>query len=197
MAAVSAAGGVARSLGEAGAFVRPCGASRADVALDLMGNHKAGVIAGALARRTADRLRPHGTGASRRALSGSTGRSRRAGRTPSTACSRCSTPSDLPPEPADFGPAKLFREEPAAARELLAAHPEPFALLHPGAGWANKRYPPAWWGETARLLQAETGVPTWVASARGEEALAAEVEAAGGGAVRASCRPPTCPRSRR
>jgi heptosyltransferase-1 len=90
----------------------------------------------------------------------------------------------LPPEPADFGPEKLFREEPPAARELLAAHPGPFALLHPGAGWGNKRYPPSWWGKTARLLQAETGLPTWVAAARGEEGLAAEVAAASEGAAR-------------
>ena len=90
----------------------------------------------------------------------------------------------LPAEPADFAPAKLFRDEPAAARELLAAHPEPFALLHAGAGWANKRYPPAWWGEAARRLHAAAGVPTWVAAARGEEELAAGVQAAGGEAVR-------------
>jgi heptosyltransferase I len=90
----------------------------------------------------------------------------------------------LHPEPADFGAEKLFREEPPTARELFAADPGPFALLHPGAGWANKRYPPAWWGQAARLLQVETGLPTWVAAARGEEGLAAEVEAASAGAAR-------------
>jgi heptosyltransferase-1 len=86
----------------------------------------------------------------------------------------------VPPEPADFAPDKLFRGgAPAPETE------EPFALLHPGAGWGNKIYPPAWWGEAARRLRELTGLATWVASARGEEGLAAQVEAAGGGAARA------------
>ena len=104
----------------------------ADVALDLMGNHKAGVLAPPLGRAAADRLRPQSSGASRRAPSGSTGRWRRAA---THAVDRMLSLLDalgLPPEPADFGPEKLFREEPAAARDLFAAHPEPFALLHPG-----------------------------------------------------------------
>lgn len=151
-----------------------------DVVLDLMGNHKAGVIS---ALTLADRR---------------IGFARRYRREPSSALwiSQPVVPRGthavdrmlslldalgLPPEPADFGPEKLFREEPAAAREVPAI---PFVLLHPGAGWANKRYPPAWWGKAARLLQAETGLPTWVATARGEERLAAEVEAASEGAAR-------------
>src|SRR4029079_17288808 len=92
---------------------------------------------------------------------------------------------DVPPEPAGFGPEKLFRgdtPEPVLAR--LAEAPGPFALLHPGAGWANKIYPPAWWGEAVRRLRAVTGVPTWVAAAPNEERLAREVEAAAGGAAR-------------
>jgi heptosyltransferase-1 len=170
-------------LGEIGGFLSALRRFSADVALDLMGNHKAGVIS---------RL----SGARRRI-----GFARRERREPSSAVwiNRPVVPCGihavdrmlslldalgLPPEPADFGPEKLFREEPQAARDLLAAHPGPFALLHPGAGWANKRYPPAWWGAAARLLQAETGLPTWVAAAHGEEELAAEVEGASAGAAR-------------
>jgi len=178
-----AGGAASRNLGELGAFVRALRRFRADVALDLMGNHKAGVLA---------RL----SGAPRRI-----GFARRERREPSSSLwiNRPAPPCGLhavdrmlslldplgiPPEPADFGPEKLFRNEPATVAELCAAHPEPFALLHPGAGWANKRYPPARWGEAARLLHRETGVRTWIPVAPGEETLAAEVAAVGAEAVR-------------
>jgi ADP-heptose:LPS heptosyltransferase len=58
--------------------------------------------------------------------------------------------------------------------------PSPFVLLHPGAGWGNKAYPPAWWAETLGLLHAATGLRARVAVAPGEEALAAAVAAAAG-----------------
>ena len=149
-----------------------------------MGNHKAGVIAAlSLAGRRIGFARGHRREPSSARLDQPAGRAARDPRRGPHAVAPRRPGSAA--EPADFGPAKLFREEPAAARELLAAHPEPFALLHPGAGWANKRYPPAWWGKATRLLQAETGLPTWVAAARGEEGLAAEVAAASGGAARA------------
>ncbi len=155
-----------------------------EVVLDLMGNHKAGVI-GAL------------TLADRRI-----GPARAARREPSSAVwiSEPVTPRGmhavdrglsllaalgLPSEPADFGAPQLFRDTPEPARALLAAASEPFALLHPGAAWANKRYPPARWGEAAQLLRAATGLETWVATAAGEEPLARAVEAAAAGAARA------------
>jgi heptosyltransferase-1 len=154
-----------------------------EVALDLMGNHKAGVIS----------LLSH---ADRRI-----GFARPARREPSSAfwitepvAPRGSHAVDrmlsllgalgIPDEPADFGPEKIFREEPAQVQELLARHPEPYLLLHPGAGWTNKRYPTAWWGQVVRRLRAETGLPTWIAVAPNEEPLAAEIEAAAEGAAR-------------
>ena len=169
----------ARGLRELGGFLSDLDRFSPDIGLDLMGNHKAGVIS---ALTLADRR---------------IGAARRFRREPSSAVwiSQPVVPRGrhavdqmlslldalgLPAEPADFGADKLFREEPAAIRDLTA----PFVLLHPGAGWANKRYPPDWWGKAARLLHAQTGVPTWVAAARGEEDLAAEVATAGGGAVR-------------
>ncbi len=173
----------ARGLRELGGFISSLDRFAPDVVLDLMGNHKAGVISALTLADTrigpARRFRrepssaiwisqpvvPRGTHAVDRMLS-------------------LLDALGVPPEPPDFGGEKLFREEPAAARELLAAHPEPFGLLHPGAGWANKRYPPAWWGKAARLLQAQTGLRTWVAAAPNEETLAAGVAAAGEGAVR-------------
>jgi heptosyltransferase-1 len=154
-----------------------------DIALDLMGNHKAGILAavscadrrvGASRRHRrepsstiwlTERVAPAGVHAVDRALS-------------------LLAHLGLPWEPADFGREKLFPVVPPAARKLLDARQGPFALLHPGAGWANKRYPPAWWGEAARRLTAAGGPPTWIATAPGEEDLAAAVEAAGGGAAR-------------
>src|SRR3954447_16380318 len=104
-------GAASRNLGELGAFIRTLRRFRPDVALDLMGNHKAGVLA---------RL----SGAERRI-----GFARTERREPSSALwiNRPTAPrglhavdrmlSLLDPlgilaEPADFGPAKLFREEP-------------------------------------------------------------------------------------
>jgi len=165
---------------ELGGFLSELRRFSADVALDLMGNHKAGVISRLSGARTRIGFaRPH-----RREPSSAMWINRPVVPRGIHAVDRMLSLLDalgLPPEPADFGPEKLFREEPPAAREM----PEvPFALLHPGAGWGNKRYPPAWWGRSARLLQAATGLPTWVAAARGEEELAAEVEAASEGAAR-------------
>jgi heptosyltransferase I len=169
----------ARGLRELGGFLSHLDRFSPDVVLDLMGNHKAGVIS---ALTLADRR---------------IGAARRFRREPSSAVwiSQPVAPRGrhavdqmlslldglgIPPEPADFGADKLFREEPAAVPGLG----DPFVLLHPGAGWANKRYPPDWWGKAARLLHIQTGVSTWVAAARGEENLAAAVVAAGGEAVR-------------
>src|SRR5699024_9204306 len=90
---------------------------------------------------------------------------------------------EIPPEPADFGGGEILQAVPEAVGERLAAHPAPFALLHPGAGWGNKRYPPAGWGEVARRLREATGMPLWVGVAPGEETLAAEVVATAGGAA--------------
>jgi heptosyltransferase-1 len=171
----------AQNLRELGAFLSDLNRFAPDAVLDLMGNHKAGAIS---ALTLADRR---------------IGFARTYRREPSSAIwiSQPVVPRgihavdrmlslldalDLPAEPADFGPEKLFRKESAAARPTAAG--EPYVLLHPGAGWANKRYPPAWWGEAARRLHAEAGVLTWVAVAHGEEDLASGVEAAGGEAVR-------------
>jgi lipopolysaccharide heptosyltransferase I len=167
----------ADNLRELRAFLSSLNRFAPDAVLDLMGNHKAGVLSAlTLADRRIGFARtyrrepssaiwisepvvPRGTHAVDRMLS-------------------LLDALDLPAEPADFGPEKLFRKEPSPASDG-----EPFVLLHPGAGWANKRYPPAWWGEAARRIHAAAGVPTRVAVARGEEELAAGVQAAGGEAV--------------
>lgn len=168
---------------ELGGFLSALDRFAPEVVLDLMGNHKAGVISAlTLADRRIGYARPY-----RREPSSAVWISQPVVPRGTHAVDRMLSLLDglgLPAEPADFGGGKLFRQEPAAARELLEADGEPFVLLHPGAGWANKRYPPAWWGKAARLLRDRTGLPTWVAAAPNEEELGAGVEAASAGAAR-------------
>ncbi|HEX7182631.1 MAG TPA: glycosyltransferase family 9 protein [Thermoanaerobaculia bacterium] len=172
-----------RTARELGGFLAALDRFAPDVTLDLMGNHKAAVISaltlcdqriGAARRHRrepssavwiSEPVEPRGTHAVDRMLSLLDG-------------------LGVPPEPADFGPDKIFRDGPPEVRALLDAHPEPYVLLHPGAGWANKIYPPERWGEVARRLREAAGLPTWVATARGEEGLAEQVEAASAGAAR-------------
>jgi heptosyltransferase-1 len=149
-----------------------------NVVLDLMGNHKAAAIA---ALTLADR-RIGAAWADRREPSSGVWINEPVAPQGIHAVDRMLSLLDalgVPPEPADFAPEKLF---PGDRLEQTTA--EPFALLHPGAGWGNKIYPPSWWGAAARRLRELTGLPTQVAAARGEEGLAAQVEAAGGGAAR-------------
>ncbi|HYG62578.1 MAG TPA: glycosyltransferase family 9 protein [Thermoanaerobaculia bacterium] len=174
-----------RTLGELRRFLAALRRFSPDVVLDLMGNHKAGAISAlTLGRRRIgaakpwrrepssalwinERVEPRGVHAVDRGLS-------------------LLSALGIPDEPADFGGGKIFQAAPGLSTEARAVvdSPGPFALIHPGAGWANKRYRPDWWGEAARLLRQATGVPTWVAAARGEEALAAAAEAASSGAAR-------------
>jgi heptosyltransferase-1 len=167
-----------RGMRELGGFLSALDRFSPDVVLDLMGNHKAGVISAlTLADRRIGFARPF-----RREPSSAVWISQPVIPRGTHAVDRMLSLLDglgLPPEPADFGPEKLFRAEPKAARDPREA----FVLLHPGAGWANKRYPPAWWGQAARRLHVQTGIPTWIATARGEEELAAEVERESGGAA--------------
>ncbi len=159
-----------------------------EVVLDLMGNHKAGVLAAL-------------TGCDRRI-----GFARGARREPSsvlwaseTVAARSLHAVDrglellqvlgLPPEPADFGAGKLLRAAPHEAERWLAARRGPAVFIHPGAAWANKRYPAPRWGEVARGIAQRCGVAVWVGAAPGEEALAAEVVAASGGTAEAAPAP--------
>ncbi|MCP4248421.1 MAG: glycosyltransferase family 9 protein, partial [bacterium] len=67
--------------------------------------------------------------------------------------------------------------------------PTPYLLIHPGTGWANKCYPPAAWGEVARLMGRDPGLDSWVAVGPNEGNLAQEVVAASGGHARAVSAP--------
>ena len=159
------------------AFLRRLRGLRADVALELMGNHKGGALA---------------------ALSGARrciGAARSARREPSSAlwlnelvaprgehavdlALSLLTSLGVEPAPADF-----------AASALLASAPaehdvdDGYVLLQPGAGWANKRYPIVWWAEVARALAA-AGHRVRVLAGPDEAPLArGVVEAAAAGAA--------------
>jgi heptosyltransferase I len=173
------------TLREAAGFLAALRRFRPQVVLDLMGNHKAGLIALlSLARRRIGLARCF-----RREPSSAVWLSETAPARGTHAVDRALSLLDalgLPPEPADFRGDQLLRGQVTAAPAAAAATglaPGAFALVHPGAGWGNKVYPAAWWGETARLLHAATGVPTRVAAAPGEEDIAAAAVAAAGAAA--------------
>jgi heptosyltransferase-1 len=171
--------GSLRAASRVWAAVRRIRAFRADVTLDLMGNHKAGVLArlsGAprrLGHRRADRREPssalwlnehvvaRGEHAIDRALS-------------------VLDALGIATEPAPR--VRLACTSDAAGLALLAETPEPPLLIQPGAGWGNKRYPSAAFGAVAAALA--TDLPVAVLSAPGEEDLAASVVAASGNLAR-------------
>ena len=155
-----------------------------DVALDLMGNHKGGLIALASGaprtlgaargfRREASsalwinqRVPTPGTHAVDRALAVLAGLD---GESSST--------------PVDFGGDKILPDCPEDARAFLAERSRPMVTIQAGAGWGNKTYPSIWWGEVAHELQQRADVSVWVPIAPGEEHLAREVVAASAGAA--------------
>jgi heptosyltransferase-1 len=159
------------------AFLRQLRELRAEVALELMGNHKGGALA---------RL----SGARRRV-----GAARRARREPSSALWL-----NAPVEPsgdhavdvalsllaglgvggaaADFARESLL---PGEAVDPVAVR-DGYVLLQPGAGWGNKRYPVAWWGEVARSLVV-AGHRVRVLAGPDEASLAAGVATAAGPGV--------------
>jgi lipopolysaccharide heptosyltransferase I len=164
----------------------------ADVALELMGNHKGGLIAVAAgARRRIGLARSHRREPSS-ALWINEPVTPPAGAHAVDRALAVAAALGLPPAPADFGGAKLFAHEPPAVAAALAAAgagDAPFVLVHPGAGWRNKEYPAERWGEVARRLRDAAGLPTLVTVAPGEEGLAAATVAAGGEAARAVAAP--------
>ncbi len=170
------------TLREFAAFVTALDRFCAEIALDLMGNHKGGAIAAlTLADRRIGLARPF-----RREPSSAIWISESAVPEGVHAVERALAvlgPLGLHPESVDFGAAALPNAGSGAAAE------RPFVLIHPGAGWANKRYPPEWWGEVAATLGSRAGLESRVAWGPGEEGLAGRVEAASGGRARALAAP--------
>jgi heptosyltransferase-1 len=176
---------------EVGAFLEALDRFAPDVVLDLMGNHKAGVIA---ALTQADRRLGLAWRHRREPSSAvwiSDPVTLPAGPPPHAVDRALALlgPLGVPPAPVDFGGERLLREVPRAADDFLAARPGPGILIHPGAAWGSKRYPPERWGEVARRLRAAVGPPLWIAAGPGEQALADAVGAASDGAAEAVAAP--------
>lgn len=161
---------------EIGGFRRRLDAFAPEIVFDAMGNHKSGALA---ALTLADRR--IGAAANHR-------------REPSSAV-WISEPVAVAGEHAvdrtlsllsalgiedrrvDFGASAILRGSPSEETT-------PPVLIHPGAGWPNKEYPPARWGEVAGEIAAVHGLAVGVLAGPGEEALAERVvEAANGAAV--------------
>ena len=174
---------------ELAAFRRALRAFRADVTLDLMGNHKAGAIAflsGARRRIGLARV-------DRREPSSALWLTETAPARGEHMVDRTLAVLDrlgLPPEPPDFGGDKL----PAGPADPLPAADAPetgdagearYALLHPGTAWGNKVYPHERWARVARGLAEAADLPTRVAlsPSESERELARRIVAAAGGAA--------------
>ena len=158
-------------------FVRDLRAFAPDVAVDLMGNHKGALLARVSgARRTIGAAR-----ASRRERSSALWIAEQVELSAAHAVERgleLLAPLGVSGRPVDFAPEAL-----ACGREHVP--PGSYLFLHPGAAWANKRYPPAQWGAVAEALARESRVEVRVGAAPGEEGLAdAVVAASRGTAVR-------------
>ncbi len=170
-----------REIGVAWRALRGFGA---DLALDLMGNHKGGFLA-----RASGASRVVGpAAAARREPSSAVWIGEGVDVTGEHAVDRALDvlrPFGLPPAAAGFGGDHLLLPAPPEAAAFLAERRRPFVLIQAGAGWANKTYPPAWWGEVAHRLRQAADVGVWVPIAPGEEHLARGVVEESRGAARA------------
>jgi heptosyltransferase-1 len=133
---------------------------RPDVVLDLMGNHKAGVL-GALtfARRRIGLARRQRREPS--SVIWITETAEAAGRHAVERALAVLGRLGLPEEPPDFGGDRLFGGGAAVAPE--GPREQPLCLMHPGAAWGNKIYPPERWGAVARGLAERAGAQVRVA----------------------------------
>lgn len=69
----------------------------------------------------------------------------------------------------------------AVAGQARASGARGFALVNPGAGWPNKRWPPERFGRLARRIRERFGLPSFVLWGGGEAGLADTVVAASNG----------------
>lgn len=166
---------------EVGAFLRDISDFSADIVLDLMGSHKAGLIgACTLADRRLglthrDRREP----SSAMWLSETT--PARGDHAVDHMLSVLEAGQLLPPRPgvANFGGDKIPSRPWTGGPE----EGDVFALLHPRTAWKNKNYPLESWSQVVRSVREETGLETWVAWGPGEESAAREVAEASGSRV--------------
>lgn len=170
-----------RTLRELGTFLGDLHRFSPEVVLDLMGNHKAGALAAlTLADRRIGVEKDYRREPSSAIWVSETVRPR----------SRHSVDKmlavldalGLPRERADFGGRRLPGDQTdEIARTVAASSP---VLVHPGAGWDNKRYPPEKWGEVASLIHEISGRDCGIVIAPGEEDLAQRAIDASRGSAR-------------
>src|SRR5690606_27885767 len=132
-----------------------------DVALDLMGNHKGGVLAALsladrrIGWRRADRREPSSALWIRQGLP-----ARGLHAVDRNLSLLAGLDLEVAPAAVDFGGALLPGTPPGGAEE-------PFVFLHPGAGWGNKRYRPEDWVAVAVGIHQRSGLRTLVAAGPG------------------------------
>lgn len=147
----------------------------ADAVLDLMGNHKAGV----LARLSGSRRRIGARRANRREPASAFWINEGVRVSATHAVDRALeilSPLEIPLGLPDFASDDLLPQ--------VTPDPEaPPILLHPGAAWSNKRYPPQAWGRVLAQLHRDTGLASGVLAGPGEADLAHAVAEASGGAA--------------
>lgn len=162
-------------------LVRTLRGFRADVAIDLMGNHKGAALArlSGAARRIGHRR------GDRREPSSALWLNERSPARGEHAVQRML--SLLDPLGRDFAPVDFSADAIACGRGHIPDGD--YIYLHPGAAWGNKRYPPASWGEVAAGLSGLARQGVLVGAAPGEEDLAEAVIAAARGAARAHFAP--------
>jgi len=169
-----------QTLRELGAFFSTLDRFAPEVVLDLMGNHKAGVLA---ALTLADR-RIGVEKSYRREPSSVLWISETVQPRSHHSVDKMLAVLDalgLPREPAEFGGRRLPTKRTGETRRTDPASLP--VLIHPGAGWENKRYPPEKWGEVAHLIRQSSGARCGIVIARGEEDLARQAIDASHGAA--------------
>jgi len=156
----------------------------ADVVLDLMGNHKAGLLAAITScdRRIGLRAALRREGSSAAWLSEWVDARGEHAVDRALAVTASLVGSD---RFIGFGADKIR----AAAGSTAAATAPGVAenapiVIHPGAAWSSKRYPPERWGAVAAAIGRATGRPILISVGPGETALAQAVEGASGGVAR-------------
>ena len=169
-------------------------ALRADVALDLMGNHKGALLARwSRAKRVigparAQRREPSSAVWLKESVPSGAGSSHAVDQALDI-LRGLGIQTDIETGPVDFGGDRLLASEPESAATLLAeldavrASGKPLVTIQAGAGWANKTWPADWFGEVASGLRREADADVRVLLAPGEEHLAERVVEASDGAA--------------
>ncbi len=166
-----------RDLGQA---VRAFRAFRADVVLDLMGNHKAGAIAAFSGCRRRIGLRRRDRRESSSALWINEPVAAIGPHSVERALSMAEALGADVESPV-FGAEKLRLAGRRSSNDESEGPAPPYAVIHPGTARPDKCYPASHWGTVAKLLAAKTGWPILISIGPGEERLGDELLEAGHG----------------